>query len=308
MKAVIYWDRRGHSLAPLTERLPPCLLPVAGRPLIEHTLDLLVDAGVRQVALASWTDHDCLVDALGSGERWGLVLDHLSLFGNVGAVDDWLGDADEVLVLRGDAMISPVVGAFLTVAARVPGSFVHGTLQGRPALALARRRADGQWRFPEEPFGGRGRPTPMGRSVGLEWGAVSLVETLADFHAVNLSVVRDEFPGHAPFGRAVGANLLAGAGTHVASGVQATGQAHMATASTLHRGVTLAGTVSVGERVIVDRDTRVTDSVILPDTYIGSSLSVDNAIVWGQTLIRIDSQAVLRVTDGFILADLGPRA
>ncbi|AWJ93119.1 hypothetical protein Sp245p_25150 (plasmid) [Azospirillum baldaniorum] len=308
MKAIIYWDRRGHSLAPLTDRLPPCLMPVAGRPLIERTLDLLVDAGVRQVALVSWTDHDCLIDALGTGSRWGLTLDHLWLHQESGAVDDWLDDADEALVLRGDALISPVIGAFLTIAAPVPGSLVHGTLQGRPALALARRRADGQWRFPEEPFGGRGRPTPMGRSVGLEWGAVSLVETLADYHAVNLSVVRGEFPGLVPFGRAIGLNLVAGAGSRVASSVNAAGQAHMGANSMLHRGVTLAGTVSVGERVIIDRDTRVTDSVILPDTYIGPSLSVDNAIIWGQTIIRIDTQAVLRVIDGFILADLGLHA
>ena len=41
----------GTRLRPLTERVPKPLVPVAGRPLIEHVLDRLVAAGVRRVVV-----------------------------------------------------------------------------------------------------------------------------------------------------------------------------------------------------------------------------------------------------------------
>ena len=48
MKAVIIADRSHPELAPLTEKTCAGLLPVAGKPLIEHTLESLVEIGVQQ--------------------------------------------------------------------------------------------------------------------------------------------------------------------------------------------------------------------------------------------------------------------
>jgi hypothetical protein len=45
-------------------------------------------------------------------------------------------------------------------------------------------------------------------------------------------------------------------------------------------------------------------SVVLPDTYIGEWVDINNAIVRSNTLIRVDTGAVLQVTDAFLLADL----
>jgi NDP-sugar pyrophosphorylase family protein len=50
-KAVILAAGRGERLRPLTDGLPEPMLPLGGRPLLEHLLALLVAAGVREVAL-----------------------------------------------------------------------------------------------------------------------------------------------------------------------------------------------------------------------------------------------------------------
>ncbi len=42
---------RGERMRPLTERMPKPMVPVAGKPLIDHVLDRLADAGVEQAVV-----------------------------------------------------------------------------------------------------------------------------------------------------------------------------------------------------------------------------------------------------------------
>jgi len=51
MKAIILSAGQGRRLLPLTERVPKCMLPVQGRPLIYWQLDALMRCGVRDIAV-----------------------------------------------------------------------------------------------------------------------------------------------------------------------------------------------------------------------------------------------------------------
>ncbi|HEY7878116.1 MAG TPA: phosphocholine cytidylyltransferase family protein [Gemmatimonadaceae bacterium] len=51
LKAVILAAGRGTRLGALTDETPKCLLPIAGKPLLDHHLDTLSRAGVRDVTL-----------------------------------------------------------------------------------------------------------------------------------------------------------------------------------------------------------------------------------------------------------------
>lgn len=53
LSAVILAAGRGARLAPLTDRVPKCLLPVAGRAVLDWQLDALSRAGVRDVAVVA---------------------------------------------------------------------------------------------------------------------------------------------------------------------------------------------------------------------------------------------------------------
>ena len=52
MHALIFADRIGQELEPLNERTCVALLPVVGKPVLEHTLEALVAAGVREAVIA----------------------------------------------------------------------------------------------------------------------------------------------------------------------------------------------------------------------------------------------------------------
>ena len=51
MKAIILAAGMGTRLRPITMSLPKCLVPVNSKPILEHQLDALLLAGIREVVL-----------------------------------------------------------------------------------------------------------------------------------------------------------------------------------------------------------------------------------------------------------------
>ena len=48
VKAILLAAGLGTRLRPLTDTIPKCLVPIAGRPLLDFWIDQLADAGVRE--------------------------------------------------------------------------------------------------------------------------------------------------------------------------------------------------------------------------------------------------------------------
>lgn len=99
----------GQRLRPLTERLPKPLLPVAGKPIIAYTLDVLAELGVESCAINLHHLAEMIPTAL--GRRWrGMELVYYpeqQLLGTLGplvAARDFLSQADEVVVVNGDSL------------------------------------------------------------------------------------------------------------------------------------------------------------------------------------------------------------
>lgn len=62
---------RGERMRPLTDQTPKPLIPVAGRPLIEHHLLKLVAAGIRHVVINVSYLGEQIMAVLGDGTRFG---------------------------------------------------------------------------------------------------------------------------------------------------------------------------------------------------------------------------------------------
>lgn len=67
---------RGERMRPLTEETPKPLIPIAGRPLIEHHLLKLVAAGVRHVVINVSYRADRIIAALADGARFGCTIEY----------------------------------------------------------------------------------------------------------------------------------------------------------------------------------------------------------------------------------------
>jgi NDP-sugar pyrophosphorylase family protein len=71
-RAMILAAGRGRRLAPLTDTVPKPLVPVGGRPLLEHLLDFLRAGGITDVVVNLHHLGQRIADHLGDGARFGV--------------------------------------------------------------------------------------------------------------------------------------------------------------------------------------------------------------------------------------------
>lgn len=147
MKAVVFAAGLGARLHPLTQDRPKALVEVAGRPMLAHTLDRLLEAGIREVVvnvhafahlverwLGVWAAQHPEVTVHVSDERALL----LETGGGLKRMRPWLADGP-FLVHNVDVLSSIDLGALMAADA----AFAADATPDQPHLAtLAVRRAE----------------------------------------------------------------------------------------------------------------------------------------------------------------------
>lgn len=111
-KAVLLAAGQGTRMLPLTERRPKPLVPVAGRPIIEHIAGGLASAGVTEICLVVGYLGEQIEARLGDGARLGAKISYVwqEDFGGTGAAlllaEQFIGD-DSFVLGWGDIIVPP---------------------------------------------------------------------------------------------------------------------------------------------------------------------------------------------------------
>ena len=99
----------GTRLRPLTDRMPKCMIPVAGRPIIDYWVRGLADAGVRDVLINTHHLPEQVRAYMSTvNERIGMRLSEayeptlLGSAGTIAANGDFAADAGEVIIIYAD--------------------------------------------------------------------------------------------------------------------------------------------------------------------------------------------------------------
>jgi mannose-1-phosphate guanylyltransferase len=102
MKGLILAAGEGQRLRPLTLTRPKPMLPVAGRPLLEHIVMLLRHHGVTQLAINLHYKPETITTYFGSGQRWGVRILYSyeqQLLGSAGAAKKLAWFFDQTFVV-----------------------------------------------------------------------------------------------------------------------------------------------------------------------------------------------------------------
>lgn len=106
MKAMILAAGQGTRLRPLTDRIPKPMVVVAGKPILEHNLELLARHGACEVVINLHHRPQTIIEHFGDGSRWGVHITYSfepELLGTAGAVKRAQEQFDNTfLVLYGD--------------------------------------------------------------------------------------------------------------------------------------------------------------------------------------------------------------
>ncbi|BAQ34193.1 nucleotidyltransferase family protein [Dehalococcoides sp. THU3] len=110
MQAVILCGGLATRLRPITENIPKCLLPMAGRPFLYHQFRLLKSQGFDRVVLCIGHLGEMVKDCFGQGDGYGLKLAYSQetekLLGTAGALkkaEEYLDE--EFFVINGDTYL-----------------------------------------------------------------------------------------------------------------------------------------------------------------------------------------------------------
>ncbi len=271
-------DRDERALAPLTDALPPPLLPVGGKPMLAHLLETLSTCVTAKVTIV----------LAGGDRRTAAWLENRGFprltiqFGDQPAPVV----ARDMLAFRGDILISP------TEVRR----FVTASLTGSAPLPES---CPGAWRLRAGDLAPTWRHTAM-----MADQADSTAPSIAAYHRLNIAAAQGAIPGLKLAGwigedgiragvdtqiltrRAPGRNILVGNGVYI------------------EKHVILGDNVVIGDGCVIARGAVLKNTVILPGGYVGRGLEINDAVVSSPWLWRAGSGKVTRIEDPTLLGRL----
>lgn len=108
MKAMILAAGEGTRLRPLTLERPKPMLPIGGKPLLEHIIDLLKRHGIREIAINLCYKPQAVIGYFGDGRRFGVEITYSiesPILGTAGAVKKLQDYFDKTfIVVYGDLL------------------------------------------------------------------------------------------------------------------------------------------------------------------------------------------------------------
>jgi glucose-1-phosphate thymidylyltransferase len=133
MYAVILAAGEGMRLRPLTRTRPKPMIPIANRPLLEHVVEAVADAGLEKLVLVVGYKRERIQSHFGDGDDWGVEITYAvqeKQLGTGHAVEQAEPHVDgEFVVLNGDRIIDSAL------VSRVAD-------ESTPAPAVAVRRSE----------------------------------------------------------------------------------------------------------------------------------------------------------------------
>ena len=131
MNAMILAAGKGTRLYPMTETLAKPMVPIGGRPVLEHTVRWLRHHGIRRVAVNLHHRPESVSGHFGDGSRFGVEIRYseepelLGTAGGVKRIESFF--EDPFLVVYGDVLTDLDLGALVTFH-RSKGTVAHATL------------------------------------------------------------------------------------------------------------------------------------------------------------------------------------
>ncbi|MEM2874542.1 MAG: sugar phosphate nucleotidyltransferase [Candidatus Hadarchaeales archaeon] len=110
MKGVVLAAGLGTRMRPLTFTKPKFLLPVAGKPALDHVFDTMKNAGISEVGVVVGFGKEQIVERYGDGSGIGMKVEYLhqkQLLGTANAVslaEEFVGN-DDFMVMNGDTLV-----------------------------------------------------------------------------------------------------------------------------------------------------------------------------------------------------------
>ena len=295
MRAIILTENSRSGMSPLTDRTPHALLPLAGKSILLHALEMLRRSGIRDIDVVVPKAQNKLKSAADTDSLRGMRVRFVTEFPDlrdspglglvIGLTDlfdvDWDELVDSLGVVRVHFLIPSMMRIGSTNVALVTPPFFSEKLSsdwnevGQIAAV------------PIQLSGHNSCHVPM--------------NSFADYHNANFQVLRGEFDNLRPPGRKLASGYRVGRKSKLHDESLRSDSGYVGSHCHIDNSVCLSGDVVIGDKVVIASGTNVADSIVCDSTYIGANLDCRNSIVNGNLLIRVDMGTCLELDDPVLL-------
>jgi hypothetical protein len=322
MRAVIIATGQSPDGFLLHDRYPVPMLPLVDRPFIQHVVEYFVHQGVLVFDWLLCHLPEEIEQFLGTGKRWGaefryhLVRDPFRPYPGVRALP--LGAGEEEPILFGHADRLP---AIRLTEGEAPAAGKD------PVLYAWRRSADKAWRWSGwalfAPAAWREQAWPDVDEQGLyrhlcSGGAATprrvaiprplSARNFASLLAANRAVLRGDFPGLLLNGKAPEQEVRLSRNVVLHPAAQLIPPVYIGEDCEVAAGARVGPNVFVGPGCVIDRRSALTDAVVLPGTYVGECLELDNVLADRNRVARALPGRPVRVEEDCAVASLAEGA
>ncbi|MFG0456237.1 sugar phosphate nucleotidyltransferase [Shewanella mangrovisoli] len=309
MQAIIFANRHGHELAPLDKQYCPALLPMGNRALIEYTLEDVANAGIVEVKLIISSHAKELEAHLGDGSRWGLKIDYF-LSREQESVNCVMSRLkldfeQDYLVVRGDMLRSPCIKRFIDYSLKRPLHLVLPIMADcNPGMLLLPSACNHlyllDWPLERD-------PTVTNAMMEALPGQCALLDSFESYLNVNLAIGDGSFTGLSPSGRPTPSGRHAkffhlGAKAQTGKLDQHTAWGAIGEQTWIAPDVDMHEQLIIGDQCVIEKNCRLSNSVILTNSFVGEGLNVDNCIISKNLLINVGFNTAIEVDDPRLIA------
>ena len=159
IKAVLLAAGKGTRLRPLTDEMPKVMIPIAGKPILEHHVEHLAGAGIQEIFINLHHLPERITSHFGDGRKWGVRIRYSlepEILGTAGAVKklEAVLRGGLFLVVYGDNYLEMDLSGFIEASAARDGVgtiavFEQADVNGSGILELG--KDDEVVRFKEKP-------------------------------------------------------------------------------------------------------------------------------------------------------------
>ena len=313
MQAIIFANRNGNELAPLDTHYCPALLPVGNKPVIEFTLEDLVDAQIDKVRIIISSQSVQIEKLIGNGEKWGLEVEYFlsreqedvsSILPRLSLNPD-----EAILLARADMLRSPCIKSFVEFSKQMSDSHIIAKLANQnaglmmlPGAKLS--TADLNW-----PVTTNLTSSDEQQSINLVLhGDCYMLDSLQNYMDANQALASAQLSGISPKGRyfssaAKEQGFYIGAKTKSAALTMHNAWGVIGKNTWIDESVDMQQNIVVGKNCLIEKACSLKNCLILDNSYVGQGLNVTNAIISKDLLIKPENCGHLALIDPSIISE-----
>lgn len=311
MKALIFPFQQAQALAPLRSLCPDFILPLAGKPLVEHLVEQLVTTGIRDATLLCDDRPEEVVRHFGNGERWGCTL-AMSAIREEGGLQRMVraalyGVTGMVICMPGNLVVSRKLSAFLEEIAGAGNATVRVisncnvlALDAATLLSLIEENRFETFDELTELISQKVSLSPEKKNLHLQ-----IISDLTEFIAVQREILSG---GSAEI--RIPARSSA-EGVWIGDHVQISPDVRLVAPLFIGNHCKISGSGQIGPNAVIspycliNNSDLISDSLVMTGTATGSHTELTGVAARGNVLVNLRNGATITSPDVFILGDVG---